>query len=139
MFIKQTVYVFIALSVAQNLKASCMALFKTEPKVSIVEQLFTSLEINRSTQTATRKYSVFDILRIRRDLESHRFIKNELTLPNAFIIPEVKKPSILRLEFKIPRDAKPLIPHMSKTDIKSKFDLALNLIMKQIEEKKMKN
>ena len=114
--------------------ASCFAVFQPQSKITVVEQLFTSLEINQVDKIATRKYSVFDILRIRRDLDSHAFIKHELTLPKAFIVPEAQKTSLLKLDFKIPADAQPLKLNIKNSAVKSKFDLALNLIIKQIED-----
>lgn len=134
MLIKNSLTLLIALGVTKVSTATCFAVFQPQQnKITVVEQLFTSLELNSVDQVATRKYTVFDILRIRRDIASHLFIRTELTLPPAFIVPEAHKTSLLKVNFKIPADAEPLKQNINKPEVKSKFDLALNLMIKQIE------
>ena len=135
MLIRNSLTFIFTLFAAQASSATCFAVFQPQSnRITVVEQLFTSLELNSADQMATRKYSVFDILRIRRDIASHLFIKTELTLPQAFIVPEAQKTSLLKVDFKIPADAQPLKQNINKPEVKSKFDLALNLMIKQIQE-----
>lgn len=116
-----------------NAKPSCASLFN-EPNSKLLDQLFTTLELNYQNQSATRNYSFLSILKVRRDLNAHSFIKNEIHLPDAFIVPKATKLSMLKVSFKILPDAKPLTDYIHLAEVKSKFDLALNLVIKQINE-----
>lgn len=114
----------------------CSVVFRYFPQIKseVIEQRFTSLEINRLSELAVRKYSIFDVLNIKKDLNSHNFIRKNLELPKAFIISYALKFSFLKTAFEVPRDVQPLKKYIHITELKSKFDLALNLIIKKTNE-----